>query len=422
MLSVICRYNTAMEIYLVGGAVRDKLLGRDVGERDWVVVGGTPAALEAEGFRQVGKNFPVFLHPQTGEEYALARTETKTGPGYHGFDTYAGEDVTLEQDLERRDLTLNAIAALPDGTLIDPWGGQQDLEARVLRHVSAAFSEDPLRVLRVARFAATLHEFGFTVAPETLELMRAMVASGELDTLVPERVWRELEKALRCAHPDVFISTLRDCGALQVVLPEIEQLFGVPQPEQWHPEIDTGVHTLLTMRRAADLSAALPVRFAALVHDLGKGLTDPARWPAHHGHETSGLPLIRSLCKRLAVPNPCRDLALHVAEFHTHVHRAAELKPATVLKVLEATDAFRRPERFAEFLSACTADARGRTGKELDTYPQAQLFQCAYEAASAVDTGTLQAQGFSGADFGAALREARRTAIAAALAQARLAD
>jgi tRNA nucleotidyltransferase (CCA-adding enzyme) len=405
-----------MEIYLVGGAVRDELLGRPVSERDWVVVGGTPAALEADGYRKVGKSFPVFLHPTSAEEYALARTETKTGPGYHGFEVYAGTDVTLEEDLQRRDLTINAIAATADGKLIDPWGGQADIESRTLRHVSDAFSEDPLRVLRIARFAATLHEFGFQIAPATQTLMREMVSSGELDTLVPERVWRELEKALRSPYPDIFVATLRDCGALGVVLPEVDQLFGVPQPERWHPEIDTGLHTLLTMRRAAELSTAVPVRFAALLHDVGKGTTDPAKWPAHHGHEQTGLPLIQQVCKRLAVPNPCRDMALHVASFHTHVHRAAELKPVTILKVLEATDAFRRPERFAEFLLGCTADARGRTGREADPYAQADLFSAAHAAAAAVDTGVIQARGISGPEFGAALRDARRRAIAGAVA------
>lgn len=402
-----------MDVYLVGGAVRDKLLDRPVSERDWVVVGGTPAALEAQGYRQVGKNFPVFLHPESGEEYALARTEKKTGPGYTGFDVYAGEDVTLEEDLQRRDLTINAIAEDGDGKLIDPWGGQQDLADGMLRHVSAAFTEDPLRVLRVARFAASLHERGFSIAPETLDLMRDMTASGELAALVPERVWQETAKALRTNSPDVYFRTLRDCGALAVIFPEVDTLFGVPQPEQWHPEIDTGEHVMRVLQQAVRLNGSLPVRFAGLVHDLGKGTTDPQYWPSHRGHEKRGLKLIEALCDRLAVPNECRDLALQVSRFHTHVHRAAHLRPDTMLKVLESTDAFRRPERFEEFLVSCEADARGRTGLEDREYPQADAFRAAYAAAAGVDNREIQAAGHSGAAFGAALHEARVHAIEA---------
>ena len=402
-----------MDVYLVGGAVRDRLLDRPVKERDWVVVGSSPGALEAQGYRQVGKNFPVFLHPETGEEYALARTEKKTGPGYHGFTVYAGEDVTLEEDLQRRDLTINAIAEDSTGALIDPWGGQQDLADRVLRHVSAAFTEDPLRVLRVARFAAALHEHGFSVAPETLALMREITASGELAALVPERVWQETAKGLQTTRPDVYFSTLRDCGALAAVFPEVDRLFGVPQPEQWHPEIDTGEHVLLVLQQANRLNGSLAVRFAALVHDLGKGTTNPEYWPSHRGHEKRGLKLIEALSERLAVPNECRDLGLHVSRFHTHVHRAAQLRPDTMLKVLESVDAFRRPERFEEFLLTCEADARGRTGLEDRAYPQADAFRAAFTAATGVDNRALQAAGHTGAAFGAALREARIGAIAA---------
>ncbi len=400
-----------MDVFLVGGAVRDRLLDLPIRERDWVVVGGTPEQLEQQGYRKVGKNFPVFLHPDSGEEYALARTETKTAPGYYGFDVYAGQDVTLEEDLQRRDLTINAIAEAADGTLIDPWDGQRDLQDRLLRHVSGAFNEDPLRVLRVARFAATFHRFGFSVAPETLQLMREMSVGGELDALVPERVWQETEKALRTSRPDVYFSTLRDCGALQAVFPEVDRLFGVPQPEQWHPEIDTGVHVLLVLQQAAVLSDSVAVRFAGLVHDLGKGTTDPQYWPSHRGHEKRSLTLIEQLCKRLAVPNHCRDLALHVARFHTDIHRAGLLRSDTVLKILEATDAFRRPERFEEFLLACEADARGRTGWEDRPYVQADKFRAAFAAAVAVDKQEIHASGAEGEAFGLALRASRVNAI-----------
>ena len=408
-------YNEAMDIYLVGGAVRDKLLGRTARERDWVVVGGSGKELESLGYRQVGKSFPVYLHPDTQEEYALARTETKTGPGYHGFDVYAGEDVTLEEDLHRRDLTINAIAEDADGQLVDPWGGQADLEAGLIRHVSDAFREDPLRVLRVARFAASLYELGFSIAPETQTLLEEMSAGTELEALTPERVWKETEKALCTTRPDVYLQVLRECGALKKVFPEIDALFGVPQPEKWHPEIDTGVHILLVMKIAAMISESIDVRFAALVHDLGKGTSDPKYWPSHRDHERRGVKLIEQLCERTGAPNRCRDLAVHVARYHTHVHRAMELRPDTILRVLKSVDAFRRPERFEEFLLACEADARGRTGLEDIPYHQAEIMRGAFAAARDVSNDALHEQGLKGPEFGAALEQARVDAIAASL-------
>jgi len=408
-----------MEIYLVGGAVRDKLLQRPVREKDWVVVGASPAALESQGYRKVGKSFPVFLHPETNEEYALARTETKTGPGYHGFEVYAGEDVTLEMDLQRRDLTINAIAETADGTIIDPCNGRADIADRVLRHVSPAFREDPLRILRVARFAARFSDLGFAVAPETTGLMREMAANGELDTLAPERIWKETAIALLETRPDVYLQTLRDCGALSHIFPEIDRLFGVPQPVKWHPEIDTGIHILLVLQMSAKLSESLAVRFAAMVHDLGKGITDPQYWPSHHDHEKRGLDLIEELCDRLAVPNHCRELALHVCHFHTLCHRAAELRPETILKLFENTDAFRRPDRFEEFLTACEADARGRTGLENNGYSQAEILRTALSAAAGVDNSAIQELGLRGPAFGEELRKWRVRAIASALAALR---
>jgi len=408
-----------MEIYLVGGAVRDKLLNRPVGEKDWVVVGGSPAELEADGYKRVGKDFPVFLHPETGEEYALARTETKTGPGHRGFEVYAESDVSLEDDLLRRDLTINAIAESSDGTLTDPYGGQADIEAKLLHHVSDAFREDPLRVLRVARFAARFHKLGFSVAPDTLELMKDMAAGGELGTLVAERVWKETAIALGESRPDIFIETLRNCGALEIVFPEVDRLFGVPQPPKWHPEIDTGIHVLLVMQQAAALSDSLPVRFAAMVHDLGKGTTDKRWWPSHRGHEQRSVELINELCDRLGAPNHCRDIALHVGLYHGHSHRALQLRPDTVLKLIENTDAFRRPERFEEFLLACEADARGRTGMEERPYHQAAILRAALAAAVDISSKALQEQGLEGPEFGAALRQARLEAVTAALAEVR---
>jgi tRNA nucleotidyltransferase (CCA-adding enzyme) len=404
-----------MDIYLVGGAVRDKLLNRQFNEQDWVVVGGTVEALETLGYRKVGKSFPVFLHPDSAEEYALARTETKTGPGYHGFEVYAGTDVTLEEDLQRRDLTINAIAADSDGKLIDPWGGRADIDARILRHVSDAFREDPLRVLRVARFAASLHDLDFSIAPETMTLMREITASGEIAALTPERVWKETEKALRTQRPDIYLQTLRDCGALQVIFPEIDVLFGVPQPEKWHPEIDTGIHVLMVMQMTAKLSDSVAVRFAGMVHDLGKGTTKQEWWPSHRDHERRGVKLIEQLSERLGIPNNCRDLAVQVARYHTHIHRALELRPDTVMRVLEAVDAFRRPERFEEFLLTCEADARGRTSMEDSPYHQADIMRAALAAALTVDNAAIKAQGLEGPAFGEALKTLRITAISQAL-------
>lgn len=374
-----------MDTFLVGGAVRDGLLGRPFVERDYVVVGATPEEMVALGYRPVGKDFPVFLHPQSGEQYALARTERKTGPGYYGFATRFSPDVTLEEDLARRDLTVNAMAQDASGAIVDPYGGRRDLEARLLRHVSPAFVEDPLRVLRVARFAARFAPLGFTVAPETLDLMRRIVASGELAALVPERVWVETERALGEERPVTYFEVLRDCGALAAVFPEIDALYGVPQPEKWHPEIDTGLHTMQVLEVAAELSTDTTVRFAALVHNVGKGLTPRAEWPRHIGHEEAGARLVEKMSERLRVPNEHRDLAVQAARHHARVHRAAELRPGTILELLEMTDAFRRPERFERLLLACEADARGRgPGLRAAPYPQADLLRRARAAAAAV--------------------------------------
>jgi tRNA nucleotidyltransferase (CCA-adding enzyme) len=405
-----------MKVYEVGGAVRDALLGLPVKERDWVVVGASAEELAALGYRRVGKDFPVFLHPQSGEEYALARTERKVGPGYTGFTFDTAASVTLEQDLERRDLTINAIARAPDGTLIDPWGGRRDLDARVLRHVSAAFSEDPLRVLRVARFAARFRHLGFHVAPETRALMTAIVAGGEIEALRPERVWQETVKALRESRPEVFFEVLRDCGALVRIFPEVDALYGVPQPERWHPEIDTGVHVMMALNLAARLSPSEVVRFAVLTHDLGKGTTPKLMLPAHRGHEERSEQLLEELCDRFPVPNRFRDLAKHVARHHGTVHRAAELKPQTLLKVISEVDGFRQPDRFEEFLLACEADARGRKGLEDRPYPQAERFRAALRAARGVDAARVRSErNVEGEALGKALHDARLDAIKAAL-------
>jgi tRNA nucleotidyltransferase (CCA-adding enzyme) len=402
-----------MNIYLVGGAVRDELLGRVVKERDWVVVGGSPEQLLAQGYVPVGKDFPVFLHPQTKEEYALARTERKTAPGYHGFSVHAAPDVSLEQDLQRRDLTINAMARAPDGALLDPYGGARDLEARLLRHVAPAFAEDPVRILRVARFAARYAPLGFAVARETLALMSAMVAAGEAGALVPERVWAELAKALAEPEPQVFFEVLRACGALAVLFPEIERLFGVPQPARWHPEGDCGVHTLLVLQQAARLTPDPAVRFAALCHDLGKGTTPASILPSHHGHEARSVALVQELCTRYRAPAAWRELAVIVARWHGHCHKLAELRPGTVLELLEGADAFRRPQRFAEFLIACEADHRGRTGFEALPYPQATQLAALRAAAAAVDISDLVAAGAGGERIATELRRRRTAAIAA---------
>ncbi len=400
-----------MQVYLVGGAVRDAQLGIPPRERDWCVVGATPAELEAQGYRRVGKDFPVFLHPETKEEYALARTERKTGPGYHGFDFDYSPGVSIEDDLRRRDLTVNAIAQDDAGNLIDPCGGLADIEARVLRHASPAFGEDPVRILRVARFAARFRRLGFTIADETLTLMRRMVDDGEVDALVADRVWKETELALAGHDVRVYFEVLRACGALRVLFPEIDALFGVPQPEQWHPEIDTGLHVMMVLDQAERLSGDVEVRFAALVHDLGKGNTPTYRLPSHPGHEKRGCKLIEAMASRLPVPRACRDLGLLVAEFHTHVHRALELRPKTVLKVLERSDAFRRPARFEQLIVTCEADARGRRGLEDRDYPQADLFRGALGAAAAVDAAAI-ARKADERKVPAAIRRARERAIA----------
>ncbi|MEJ2686862.1 MAG: multifunctional CCA addition/repair protein [Gammaproteobacteria bacterium] len=406
-----------MQIYLVGGAVRDRLLDLPVKERDWVVVGATAEQMETLGYRPVGKDFPVFLHPETHEEYALARTERKTGPGYRGFTVHASPEVTLEEDLQRRDLTINAMAEDNAGRLVDPFHGQRDLDARVLRHVSPAFVEDPVRVLRVARFAARYAHLGFQVAEETNALMARMVTDGEVDHLVPERVWQETVKALGARNPARFFEVLRECGALARVFPEIERLFGVPQPPAHHPEVDTGVHTLMVVTQAARLTPDTRVRFAALVHDLGKGTTPADILPRHIGHEERSVELVRDLCKRLRIPNEYRDLALIVARYHGRCHRVAELRPATVLETLERLDAFRRPERFEQFLTACEADARGRAGLEERPYPQGGCLRAARAAAAAVNPADVMAEGLSGAAIGKALQDRRLQAVKAELAR-----
>ena len=379
----------ALKIYCVGGAVRDGLLGLPVQDHDWVVVGATPEQMETLGYKPVGKDFPVFLHPDTHEEYALARTERKTALGYKGFAVYAAPDVTLQQDLSRRDFTVNAIAQAEDGSLIDPYNGIDDLRAGILRHVSSAFSEDPVRILRAARFVA---RFGFSIAPETLELMRMMVANGEVDALVAERVWQELARGLMEKNPSRFISTLRECGALKKILPEVDALFGVPQPPQYHPEIDCGIHTMMVLDDTAQHDYVLEVRFAALMHDLGKGNTPKDILPRHIGHEARSVDLLLALCERLRVPGECRDLGLLVARYHGDVHRAKELRPDTIVRLFQNCDAWRKPERFAQLLQACASDARGRTGHEQNDYPQAHFLQRMLQAAQAVNAGEIARQ------------------------------
>ena len=406
-----------MQIYKVGGAVRDRLLGRPVSEVDWVVVGASAEQMLELGYRPVGADFPVFLHPQTGEEYALARTERKSGRGYGGFTFHASPDVTLEQDLIRRDLTVNAMAEDDQGNLIDPYNGQQDLKARILRHVSPAFAEDPLRVLRVARFAARYAPLGFSVAPETLMLMRQLAESGELAHLTAERSWKEISRALMEPRPEVFVQVLRDCGALAALLPEVDDLFGVPQPQAHHPEIDTGEHVLSVLRQCAEHDQPLNVRWASLLHDVGKGLTPEAEWPRHIAHEHKGLRLIEAINARCKAPRECAELAMLVGEFHTHGHRALELRPSTLLELLQRFDVFRRPQRFVEFVAACEMDARGRLGLEQRDYPQAAYLLGAAEAARQVPVKPIVEKGFKGAELGEALNRERLQALKAYKAQ-----
>jgi tRNA nucleotidyltransferase (CCA-adding enzyme) len=402
----------AKAVYLVGGAVRDGMLGLPHKEKDWVVTGSTPEEMLAAGYRQVGASFPVFLHPETGEEYALARTERKQGHGYHGFTVDFHPGVALEDDLLRRDLTVNAMARDEQGHLIDPYGGARDLEARVLRHVSPAFREDPLRVLRVARFAARFAPLGFSVHAETMELMCEITASGELDHLGPERVWAEIVGAMAAAQPGRFVEVLKDCGALAVLLPEVAVLFGVPQPEEFHPEIDTGAHVLMAMNQAAAAECSPQVVFSLLVHDLGKGLTPRAEWPRHQGHEEKGLPLVEAICERLRVPNAYRELALRVCRLHLRTHRLLEMRPGRIMKLIEDADLLRRPDQLDDFLAACEADYRGRLGREQRGYPQAGRLRAALGAVLAVQARDLDTSGLNGLQIGARLREARIAAIA----------
>ena len=400
-----------MKIYLVGGAVRDALLGLPVTERDWVVVGATPDEMQAKGFRPVGQDFPVFLHPKTQEEYALARTERKSGHGYGGFTFHAAPDVSLEDDLVRRDLTINAMAQEEGGQVFDPFNGRMDLKARLLRHVSPSFAEDPLRVLRVARFAARYHWLGFRVADDTLVLMRQLADSGELDYLVPERVWKETSRALMERDPQVFFQVLHACGALKVLLPELAALDGVPQPEQHHPEVDTLVHQWLCLEQASRLNLPLTARYAVLCHDLGKGKTPEEEWPRHIAHEIRSARLAKTVSKRWRVPKDAATLAALVAEYHTHCHRALELKPATVWKLLKTLDVIRRPERLEDFLLSCEADARGRTGLEDRPYPQVDYLRGAAQAASNIDVAALRQSGIEGPALGEAIEKARIHAI-----------
>jgi tRNA nucleotidyltransferase (CCA-adding enzyme) len=421
-----------MQTYLVGGAVRDALMGLPVRDRDYVVVGSTPEAMAAQGYLPVGKDFPVFLHPQTKEEYALARTERKTAKGYHGFSFYTDAEVTLEMDLVRRDLTINAIAAraidqranngfslenLHQYTVIDPYHGQRDITNKVLRHVSLAFAEDPVRILRLARFAARFADF--SVAPETMDLMRRMVASGEVNALVAERVWQELSRGLMEAKPSRMFDVLRDCGALQVLLPEVACLWGVPQPEAHHPEIDTGVHLMMVLDMAAQLHAPLPVRFACLMHDLGKGTTRADEMPRHIGHEDRSVELLLPVCERLRVPADCKELAVIVAKEHGNIHRSAALNAASVMRLLARCDAIRKPQRFHQALLACECDARGRLGKQNDAYPQAARLAAALQAALAVATEPIAARaiekGATGPKIGEMIAKERVRAVAAAL-------
>ncbi|GAA4358139.1 multifunctional CCA addition/repair protein [Kangiella marina] len=396
-----------MDIYLVGGAVRDKLLGLTVVDHDYVVVGSSPAQMKQQGFKEVGKDFPVFLHPETGDEYALARTERKSGRGYKGFDVDFSSDITLEQDLERRDLTINAIAQDETGTLFDPYQGQEDLNNKVLRHISPAFAEDPLRVLRVARFAARFHHLGFSVAPETLSLMTELSNQGELEYLTAERVWVETHKALSTKSPQVYFEVLRECGALKVLFPEIDQLWGIPNPEKWHPEIDTGVHTMMVLEQAARKTEDVCVRFAAAVHDLGKGVTPKDQWPQHRGHEEAGVPLIKNLCRRIKAPKDYENLAVHVSRFHLHSHKMFELRAKTVHKVLKSIGAYKKEAILEQFSLACEADFNGRLGLEDKPYPQKALLHQCYTASNKIDAQPLIERGYEGAKLGDAIERER---------------
>ncbi len=403
-----------MKTYLVGGAVRDQLLGLPVQDRDWVVVGQSPASMQAAGFVPVGRDFPVFLHPTTGEEYALARTERKTAKGYHGFSFYADEDVTLEQDLSRRDLTINAIAQDAGGALIDPFHGQRDIEHKVLRHVTLAFREDPVRILRTARFAARFTDF--SIAPETMLLMRGMVANGEANTLVAERVWQEMAKGLMEKKPSRMFELLRETGALQVLLPELHALWGVPQRAEYHPEIDTGIHVMMVLDQAAHVEAPLPVRFACLMHDLGKGTTPKSEWPRHIAHEIRSVKLLGHICDRWRIPSECRELAEIVAREHGNIHRSSDLSPSATLRLLERCDALRRPERFSSVLQACECDAKGRLGFEQSAYPQALRLHACLQAALSVASEPIALQasqnGLRGPAIGKKIAKARVQAIA----------
>ena len=394
-----------MQIYLVGGAVRDSLINYPSSENDWVVVGATPEQMTALGYKPVGQDFPVFIHPKTGEEYALARTERKSGHGYKGFEFYTSTEVSLEEDLIRRDLTINAMAQDDEGHIIDPFDGQKDLAHKLLRHVSEAFTEDPLRVLRVARFAARYAHLGFTVAPETMALMKSIVAKGEIEFLVAERVWKETSRALTEQSPQVFFEVLKACNALEVLLPEVDALFGVPQRADYHPEIDTGIHTLMALKAATKLTDCEAIRFAVLVHDVGKAITPEDVLPSHSGHEKRGLPLVKAICDRLTVPNKHRQLAMSVTEFHLHCHRALELKPATLLKLFQSIGAIRSPDKLIDFLTCCEADIKGRAGFEDAAYPSKDYLLAALEAVSQVDISDLVNQGVNGAEIGKQLNQ-----------------
>ncbi|MCG6938496.1 MAG: multifunctional CCA addition/repair protein [Gammaproteobacteria bacterium] len=400
-----------MKIYLVGGAVRDELLGYPYKEKDWVVVGATAAEMLSAGYQQVGKDFPVFLHPETREEYALARTERKIGAGYKGFKIHASPEVTLEDDLLRRDLTINAIAKDENGRLIDPYNGIEDIKNKTLRHVSGAFVEDPVRILRVARLMARYAHLGFTVASDTMSLMKNMVVNGEVDALVPERVWQEMQKALGEKTPSAFVTILRDCGALKRIIPELDRLWGVPQPQEHHPEIDTGIHTMMVLAQACRLSQNPQVRFAALLHDLGKATTPENEWPSHINHEARGAEIVVEVCKRLRIPNEYRDLAERTARYHLRYHRALELKAATVVNTLERLDAFRKPQQFENFLLACEADARGRPGYENLDFPQGDYFRQAYKVAKNINIDELRSLGFENLALSSKIRESRIKAV-----------